>query len=99
MKYLPFEVRTFSAATASLVDGPVEAARVDAFLADIAARAPLHVAWGLRALLWIVALLGWRTTAARRAAIWNGALSHRLYGVRQLALVVKAMACLCHYDR
>ena len=99
MKYLRFEVRAFSAATASLVDGPVEPARVDAFLADIAARAPLHVAWGLRALLWIVAVLGWRTTAARRVELWNGALAHRLFGVRQLALAVKAMACLCHYDR
>lgn len=109
MRFSPFEQRVFATATQALVDGPVEPKRVEVFLADLAARAPAHVAWGLKALLWLTwlapllirarlcTLLG--AAPAVRVAVWERALAHRVYGVRQLALVVKAMACLCHFDR
>lgn len=108
MKYSAFEARLFATATAALVDEPVDEAHVTRFLAELSVRAPWSVAWGLRALLWVV----WLTPlllAARlqtflgaapqvRVVVWQRALDHRAYLVRQLALVVKAMACLCHFD-
>ena len=34
-----------------------------------------------------------------QVVLWQRALDHRASGVRQLALVVKAMACLCQFDQ
>ena len=108
MKYSPFEARLFAAATGALVAESVDAAHVKRFLGELAARAPWHVSWGLRALLWLVwlapLLLALRLKTflsidePGRVALWQRALRHERYVVRQLALVVKAIACLCHYD-
>ena len=72
------------------------------------ARAPWKVAWGLRALLGVVWLAPLLLAARFRSCLladgplqvtlWQRALDHRSDSVRQLALIVKAMACLCHFD-
>jgi len=98
----------FAAAAAALVDRPVPSVDVAHFLDEVATRAPLHVSWGLRGILW----LGWaapiavgpeRRTFSRlspdaRIAFWSRTLEHGVYPVRQLALVAKAMVCLCLFD-
>ncbi len=99
MNYGRFEQRVFATATASLVAEPVDAVRVERFLADIAARAPFAVRWGLRALLWLTWLMFLGADGAGRVRRWESALAHPSSTVRQLALAVKAMACLCHFDR
>lgn len=108
MRYSAFEARVFSAACEALVAEPVDADRVERFLGDLAARAPQTVRWGFKALLWVVWLAplllarSFRSFLSldepARVGLWLRALEHRSYSVRQLALVVKAMVCLCHFD-
>ena len=99
MNYSPFEARLFFDASTALVAAPVDAQRVERFLSDFARRAPWRIAWGFRALLWMAWLAGFsRRDAVGRVALWERALGHRRYVVRQLALVLKAMVCLCHFD-
>jgi len=99
VKYSGFEARLFSDASQALVAAPVEARRVERFLSDFARRAPWRIAWGFKALLWLSWLAGFpRRDPLARVELWQRALGHRRYAVRQLALVLKAMVCLCHYD-
>lgn len=108
MTPLPLESRVFASASEALLDEPVATEDAAGFLRDIGIRAPGHVAWGIRAVLWLALfaplLLGGRLrtllslSMAERAALWNRALDHRWYSVRQLALLLKAFACLVRYD-
>ena len=99
MKYSAFETRVFADVSQALVAAPVDPRRVERFLGDLASRAPWRVAWGLKALLWVAWVAGFsRRDEAGRSAWWERALGHPRYTVRQLALVGKAMVCLCQYD-
>ena len=99
MRYSTFEAQLFASASQALIAAPVDPRRVDRFLGDLAFRAPWRVAWGLKALLWLGWLVGIsRGDQASRLERWERALGHRSHAVRQLALVVKAMVCLCHFD-
>jgi hypothetical protein len=102
------EERVFAALTEALVDREVDGARVRSVLATIASSAPGHVAWGLRAILWLAWILPVVTFTracsftslgrGEQAALWARTLGHASYLVRQLALTAKAMACLCAFD-
>ncbi len=99
MRYSAFEARIFTGASQALVAAPIDAGRVDRFLGDFARRAPWRISWGFKALLWLAWLAGFsRTDPAARLGAWDRALAHRRSAVRQLALVLKAMVCLCHFD-
>ena len=108
MRPLALESRVFAAASAALLDEPVETARASAFLSDLGARTPAKVGWGVRAVLWLALfaplLLAGRVRTLlslprdEAAALWTRALDHRWYGVRQLALLLKAFACMLRYD-
>jgi hypothetical protein len=108
VRYSRLEARLFATATQALVAEPVDPVRVDRFLAALGTRAPITVAWGLRALLvcvWLAPLLlaarfqsFLRAEPALQVTLWGRALGHRSPLVRQLALAVKALACLCHFD-
>lgn len=108
MKPLALESRVFAAASAALLDEPVETARAAAFLADLGAHTPAKVGWGVRAVLWLALfaplLLGGRLRTLlslprhEAAALWARALDHHRYGVRQLAMLLKAFACMLRYD-
>lgn len=108
MTPLALESRVFASASEALLDEPVGTDDAADFLRDIGTRAPGHVAWGIRAVLWLALfapfLLGGRLRTLLslpvddRAALWRRALDHRWYSVRQLALLLKAFACLVRYD-
>lgn len=108
MTPLALESRIFASASEALLDEPVGTGEAGDFLRDVGARAPMHVAWGIRAVLWLALfapflLAGKMRTllslpAAERAALWVRALDHRSYAVRQLAILLKAFACLVRYD-
>jgi hypothetical protein len=100
-----FETRIFCAASSALLDAPVDRARADFFLRDFGERAPWYVGWGLRAMilgcLLAPLLFARRLFAASRedrARVWEKALAHRSYSLRQLALLFKALVCLCWFD-
>lgn len=98
MHFLATEQRMFAAAAVALVDGPLPPGEPRALLHHLQSEAPWHVAWGLRALLW----LGWlspilglpRPLVAR----WNAALNHPVRLVAKLALALKAIVCLAAFD-
>ncbi|HVO31668.1 MAG TPA: hypothetical protein VMV18_13065, partial [bacterium] len=106
---LALEQRVFDHAADSLLGETVDRARTADFLRDFGRRAPAHVAWGLRVVLWLTLLSPLLLVGRARsflslsaeecAGLWSKALEHRRYAVRQLALVLKALACLCHFDR
>ena len=100
-----FETRIFCAASSALLGAPADRARGDLFLRDFGARAPWYVAWGLRAMILgclIAPLLFARrlfaSTPDARAEVWEKALGSRVYNLRQLALLFKALVCLCWFD-
>jgi hypothetical protein len=103
-----FETRIFAGAASALVGEEVGEPRAELFLRDFGARAPWHVAWGLRALIWAAFaapfLFAGRVRGLlslpmeERSALWNRALEHRFYDVRQLALLFKTLVCLCWFD-
>lgn len=108
MTPLAIESRIFASASSALLDEPVEEGRAAELLSELGRRTPVAVAWGVRAVLWLALLspllLAGRLrtllslSGAERAALWICALDHRSYAVRQLALLLKAFACLVRFD-
>lgn len=103
-----FENRVFHAATGALLAEPIDPVHAAGFLRDFFARTPAHVAWGLRVVLFLTLISPFlffgtlrsflAVSEERRAEIWNGALDSRFYAVRQLATVLKAVACMVRFD-
>ena len=109
MKPGALEEKVFAVATGALLADRVDPAITSRFVRDFYARAPWHVALGLRRMLlltWLASpllLVGRVRTffgvdEETRAEIWRRALDHRYYTVRQLALVIKALSCMCQFD-
>lgn len=98
MHFLAPEQRMFAAAAVALVDGPLPPGEPRALLDHLQTEAPWHVAWGLRALLW----LGWLSPVLGLprplVARWNAALNHPVRLVAKLALALKAIVCLAAFD-
>ncbi len=104
-----WESKVFGAVSTAFVGEPIAPDRASFVLGDLRTRAPKHVAFGLRALLWLTALLApllllgrprrfLRLSSADRESVCAAALDHRSVTVRQLAVVLKMAACLCRFD-
>ena len=105
---MSLQAKLFALSAGSLLAEPADVPRAGAFLDDLSRRAPATVRLGLRAVLLVVLfapLLLLRVPRTflsasdeERVRVWNAALEHRSYAVRQLALVLKTMVCLERFD-